>query len=234
MTATGPGFGNKMERHMTLRSAWIVALLLLLPAGLLADADRFKAAVEVLSDMAGSQDRGIPNDLIRQAQCLVIIPGVKKAAIGVGGQYGRGYITCRRPDASGWSAPAGVRVEGGSLGFQIGASATDVILVVRNQPGVDRLLSNKFTVGVDAAVAAGPVGRRASAETDATMRAEMLAYSHSRGLFAGISLQGATLRDDSDENTALYGSAISNREIVTGTVAVPAEAKAFMAAVSKY
>ncbi len=218
---------------MTLRRAGLLAAVLLVPVGLLADADRFKSAVEVLTDMAGSQDKGIPNDLIRQARCLVIVPGVKKAALGVGGHYGRGYITCRQ-DAGGWSAPAGVRIEGGSVGFQIGASATDVILIVRNQSGVDRLLSNKFTVGVDAAIAAGPVGRRASAETDATMRAEMLAYSHSRGVFAGIALQGATLRDDSDENRALYGSEKTNREIVTGTVAPPAEAKAFMATVAKY
>jgi lipid-binding SYLF domain-containing protein len=127
-----------------------------------------------------------------------------------------------------------VRVEGGSVGFQLGVSSTDVILVVRNQRGVDRLLSNQFTVGADAAVAAGPVGRRASAETDATMRAEILAYSHSRGVFAGIALQGATLRADMDENEDLYGSELSNREIVTGNRPVPAQAAAFMAEVRKY
>ena len=218
---------------MRLRRAAFLAAILLVPAGVLADAGRLKAAVEVLTDMAGSQDKGIPNDLIRQARCLVVVPGVKKAALGVGGQYGRGYITCRR-DAGGWSAPAAVRMEGGSVGFQIGAAAIDLLLVVRNQSGVDRLLSNKFTVGVDAAVAAGPVGRRASAETDATMRAEMLAYSHSRGVFAGIALNGTTLRGDADEDKALYGSEKTNREILTGTVKVPAEAEAFMAAVGKY
>jgi lipid-binding SYLF domain-containing protein len=214
--------------------SFILVTLVGAGAGAIADAERLQSALEVLTDMAGSQDRGIPNDLIQQARCLVIIPGVKKAALGFGGQYGRGYMTCRRPEGQGWSAPAGVRVEGGSVGFQIGASETDVILIVRNQPGVDRLLSSRFTVGVDAAVAAGPVGRRASAETDATMRAEILAYSHSRGVFAGIALQGATLRDDTDENQQLYGSAASNREIVTGNVAVPEDAKAFMAEVGKY
>jgi lipid-binding SYLF domain-containing protein len=218
----------KVMRVLTL---WLVVLL---PVTAWADAGRLKDAELVLADMAGSGDKGIPLDLISQAKCLVVIPGVKKAAIGLGGHYGRGYITCRKSDGKTWSAPGGVRVEGGSVGFQIGASETDVILVVRNERGADRLLASKFTVGVDAAVAAGPVGRRASAETDATMRAEILAYSHSRGAFAGIALQGATLRDDADENRALYGSPLTNREIVTGDRPAPTEAQAFMAAVSKY
>jgi lipid-binding SYLF domain-containing protein len=204
-----------------------------LPLVLRADADRLKEAEAVLADMAGSQDRGIPQDLIAQAKCIVVIPGVKKAAMVVGGQYGRGYISCRRDDTR-WSAPGGVRVEGGSVGFQIGGSETDVILIVRNQRGADRLLSNQFTVGADAAVAAGPIGRQASAQTDASMRAEMLAYSHSRGVFAGIALQGATLRDDSDENKALYGSAMANKDVVTGSVTVPAVAQDFMKALSRY
>jgi lipid-binding SYLF domain-containing protein len=183
--------------------------------------------------MAGSGDRGIPLDLIAQAKCIVLIPGVKKAALVVGGQYGRGYISCRRDDRK-WSAPGGVRVEGGSVGFQFGGSETDVILIVRNQRGADRLLSNRFTVGADAAVAAGPIGRQASAQTDASMRAEMLAYSHARGVFAGIALQGATLRDDADENKALYGSPLANKDIVTGNTPVPAGAQSFIAALSKY
>jgi lipid-binding SYLF domain-containing protein len=213
---------------------WLLFVALAVPAVVSADADRLKEAQAVLTDMATSGDRGIPTDLIASAKCLVVIPGVKKAALGIGGQYGRGYMTCRRPDGKSWSAPGAVRVEGGSVGFQIGASETDVVLVVRNQRGVDRLLSSKFTLGVDAAVAAGPVGRRASAETDATMRAEILAYSHSRGVFAGISLQGATLRDDGDENKSLYGSELSNKEIVTGDRKVPADAEGFMATVAKY
>jgi lipid-binding SYLF domain-containing protein len=225
-------------KEMTMKPLrlWMLfmAMTMAVPAGISADAGRLKDAQDVLTDMAGSGDRGIPMDLIASAKCLVVIPGVKKAALGFGGQYGRGYMTCRRPDGKTWSAPGGVRVEGGSVGFQIGASETDVVLVVRNQRGVDRLLSSKFTFGVDAAVAAGPVGRRASAETDATMRAEILAYSHSRGVFAGISLQGATLRDDGDENKSLYGSELSNKDIVTGDRKVPADAEGFMATVSKY
>lgn len=137
-------------------------------------------------------------------------------------------------DGAKWSAPAGVCIEGGSVGFQIGGSETDVVLIVRNQAGVDRLLSNQFTVGADAAVAAGPVGRQASAQTDATMRAEMLAYSHARGVFAGVALQGATLREDADENKELYGRPIGNREIVSGSIPVPPAATAFIAALSRY
>jgi lipid-binding SYLF domain-containing protein len=219
---------------------------LLLAAGALvgseairADDNRLRDAEAVLVDMAGSKDAGIPKDLIADAKCIVVVPGVKRAALVVGAQYGRGYMTCRRPvpappDGPAWSAPAGVRIEGGSFGFQIGGSETDVVLIVRNDRGVDRLLSNQFTIGADASVAAGPVGRQASAHTDATMRAEMLAYSHSRGVFAGIALQGATLRDDSDENRELYGSELSNREIVTGKLPIPSAAQAFIGVLTKY
>ena len=197
-----------------------------------ADADRLKDAALVLTEMAGAADNGIPQNLLGKAECVVIIPGVKKAALGVGGQYGRGYISCRT--ASGWSAPGGIRIEGGSVGFQIGGSDTDVILLVLNERGVDRLLSSKFTVGADAAVAAGPIGRQASAQTDATMTAEILAWSRSRGVFAGLSLQGSTLRADTSENKDLYGAEIANRDIVKGQHAAPAAAAELMAALAKY
>ena len=200
-----------------------------------ADDERLKTAAVVLQEMAESAGAGIPENLIAKAQCVVIIPGVKKIALGVGGQYGRGYINCRRTgENAGWSAPAGVRIEGGSVGLQIGGSETDVVLLVLNERGVDRLLSSRFTIGADAAVAAGPVGRQASAQTDATMMAEILAWSRSRGVFAGISLQGATLRDDGDENQELYGRELSNREIVTGSVAAPPSAAPLMQALAKY
>ncbi|MEO8481449.1 MAG: lipid-binding SYLF domain-containing protein [Acidobacteriota bacterium] len=197
-----------------------------------ADTDRLRDAALVLTEMAGAADTGIPQNLLGKAQCVVIIPGVKKAALGVGGQYGRGYISCRT--SAGWSAPGGVRIEGGSVGFQIGGSDTDVILLVLNERGVDRLLSSKFTVGADASVAAGPIGRSASAQTDATMMAEILAWSRSRGVFAGISLQGSTLREDTSENKDLYGAEISNKEIVKGTHAAPAPAADLMTALGKY
>ena len=210
----------------------LFSLSLVAPAVLRADADRLSDATAVLQEMAGTPDASIPKDLFAKAECVVIIPGVKKGAIGFGGQYGRGYMACRTK--GGWSAPSGMRIEGGSVGFQIGGSSTDVILLVMSGRGVDKLLSSKFTVGADAAVAAGPLGRQASAQTDATMHAEMLAWSRSRGVFAGVSLQGSTLRTDSDENKQLYGKDLSAREIVRGNVAAPAAARELMAALAKY
>jgi lipid-binding SYLF domain-containing protein len=196
------------------------------------DDERLKNAEQVLTDMAGSVDKGIPQSLLTKSRCVVVIPGVRRAAIGLGGQYGRGYMVCRK--AEGWSAPAGVRIEGGSIGFQLGGSETDVILLVMNQRGADRLLSSQFTIGAEAAVAAGPVGRQASAQTDATMMAEMLAWSRSRGIYAGISLQGSTLREDGGENKELYGSELSNRAIVTGDVKAPVAAAGLMKVLAKY
>lgn len=213
-------------------AALLCVLSAALPASAFGDDGRLKNAEEVLTEMAGSFDKGIPQSLLEKARCVVVVPGVKKAALGVGGQYGRGYIACRK--GKGWSAPGGVRIEGGSVGFQIGGSDTDVILLVMNDKGMDRLLSSQFTIGAEAAVAAGPVGRQASAQTDATLRAEMLAWSRSRGVYAGISLQGSTLRDDDSENRELYGSALSNRAIVTGDVKPTAAAAGLMKALSKY
>jgi len=198
----------------------------------LADAERLKDAELVLTEMAGTDDAGIPTSLLQKATCVVVVPSLKKVALGFGGQYGRGYMSCRRE--GGWSAPAGLRIEGGSFGLQIGASATDVIMLVMNARGRDKLLSNEFKVGADASVAAGPVGRQASAETDITMRAEMLAWSRSRGVFAGIALQGSTIRQDTGENKELYGKELTNKEIVTGKIAPPADAAGFMKALGKY
>lgn len=194
--------------------------------------DRLKDAEDVLVEMAGAGDAGIPTSLIQKARCVVVVPGLKKVALGFGGQYGKGYMSCRTE--SGWSAPASLKVEGGSFGLQIGASSTDVILLVMNERGVNRLLESQFKVGADAAVAAGPVGREASAQTDITMHAEMLAWSRSRGVYAGIALQGSTIRQDSDENKELYGREIGNKEIVAGKVAAPAAAAGFLKALSKY
>lgn len=199
---------------------------------LIADSERLKDAGLVLSEMAGMGDAGIPTSLIAKSRCIVIIPSLKKAAFVVGGQYGRGYMSCRK-DGS-WTGPAGIRVEGGSVGFQIGGAATDVVLLVMNERGVDKILGNEFKVGADASVAAGPIGREASAQTDLTMRAEMLAWSRARGVFAGVALQGSTLREDSGENKELYGRAVTNREIVTGQVAAPKVADDFLRALSKY
>lgn len=210
----------------------IALTVVLAVVSLAANTERLKDAELVLTEMAGAGDAGIPASLLAKAKCVVIVPSVKKLALGIGGQYGRGYMSCRR--AGGWSAPGGIRIEGGSVGLQIGGSSTDVILIVMNDRGVDRLLSSQFKLGADAAVAAGPVGREASAQTDVTMRAEMLAWSRSRGVFAGIALQGSTLRQDAGENKELYGREITNREIVNGKVAVPAAAQGFIKALRRY
>jgi SH3 domain-containing YSC84-like protein 1 len=178
-------------------------------------------------------DKGIPADLIKSAKCLVIIPAVKKAAMGIGGQYGKGYISCRKAEG-GWSAPGAISVKGGSAGLQIGGASTDVIMVVKNEKGAEKLLSSKFTVGADGSVAAGPVGREATAQTDATMSAQILSYSRAKGVFAGIALDGASLTTDDGENKALYGKEIDNKSIVMqNAVQPPAAAAPLMAALAK-
>jgi lipid-binding SYLF domain-containing protein len=158
---------------------------------------------------------------------------MKKAGFILGAKYGRGFAACRRSGGSGWGAPAAMRVEGGSLGFQIGASETDVVLLVMNDGGMRHLLSDKFTLGGEATVAAGPVGRDASAQTDAMMSAEMLSYSRSRGLFAGISLEGATLRPDEETNRELYGRDATNRGIIGGDFTTPVAARRFEKALNR-
>jgi len=189
-------------------------------------AARLDDAADVMTDMMKESDKGIPQDLLNKAHCVIIVPNLKKAGFVVGGKYGRGFVMCRQASGTGWSAPASIRIEGGSFGFQIGASEQDVLLLVMNDTGMKRLLGNKFTVGGEASAAAGPVGREATAQTDAAMRAEMLSYSRSRGLFAGISLQGATLRPDDDANAELYGTKdVTNKAILTGSVKTPAAAE---------
>jgi lipid-binding SYLF domain-containing protein len=186
--------------------------------------DRLDASADVIQQLMRTSDRGIPHDLLDKAKCVVVIPGMKKAGFIVGAKYGRGYAVCRRMGGMGWSAPAGMAMEGGSFGFQIGASEQDVVLLVMNDGGMKHLLSDKFTLGGDATVAAGPVGRDASAQTDALMHAEMLSYSRSRGVFAGIALTGATLHPDHDADRELYGHDMTTREILQGDVKAPADA----------
>ncbi len=208
-----------------------------LSAGLLFGAGdapkRLDAAADVLTEIMSTPDKGIPQDLLEKAECIVLVPGLKKGAFIVGAKYGKGFMLCRKAGA-GWSAPGSIRVEGGSVGFQIGGSETDVVLLVMNQGGAKKLLQSKFTVGADANAALGPVGRNSSAETDAQMHAEILTYSRSRGVFAGVSLQGATLRPDEDWNKELYGRAISNKDIVLGDTAPPAAASRLISLLNKY
>lgn len=194
---------------------------------------RLDASAIVLREVMGAPDKGIPQDLLAKAACVVIVPGVKKGAFIVGAKYGRGFIVCRKRGA-GWSAPAGVRIEGGSVGFQIGGSETDVVMLVMNESAIPKLLSSKFTIGADASATAGPVGRTASAATDVQMRAQLLTYSRARGLFAGISLEGATLRPDDDANKDLYGRQVSNADIVQGTIVPPAAAAGLLAELNRY
>ena len=189
--------------------------------------ERIGESAVVIREILGMPD-GLPKDLLNKADCLVIYPSVKKAAFVVGGSYGRGVIICRKGmDFSGpWSAPAMFALEGGSFGFQIGAQATDFVLLIMNESGANSVMSSKVKLGADASVAAGPVGRAASAETDVVLKAEILSYSRSKGLFAGVSLEGSTMRSDDGANKALYGKELSAREIVReGKVAPPASSK---------
>jgi len=187
--------------------------------------ERLDKAAAVFDEVMGISDKAIPQTLLDKSECVVLVPGLKKGAFIVGAKFGRGFISCRNAGGAGWSAPGAVRVEGGSFGFQIGGSETDVIMLVMNERGVERLLRSKFTLGGDASVAAGPVGRDASAQTDAMMTAEILTWSRSRGVFAGVSLQGATLRQDIDVNTDLYGKAYENAQIVKSGLGVPKRAR---------
>jgi len=186
--------------------------------------DRLSAAAEVIQDMTHEGDKGIPQDLMNRARCVVVVPNMKKAGFVFGAQYGRGFAVCRRAGGVGWSAPAAIRMEGGSFGLQIGGSESDAIILVMNEKGMNRLLTDKFTLGGDATVSAGPVGRDASAQTDAGLTAEMLSYSRSRGIFAGITLNGSTLRPDKEADHELYGHDVTNREILAGDFRPPAAA----------
>ena len=210
----------------------------ILSAGLLfggeTAATRLKTAGVVFTEIMGTPDKSIPQELLESSQCIVIVPGEKKAAFVVGASYGRGFMLCRHASGLGWSAPAGVKIEGGSVGFQIGGSETDVIMLVMNKRGAEKLLSSKFTLGADASVAAGPVGRTSSADTDAKLHAEILSYSRSRGAFAGVSLEGATLRPDEDANAELYGRKLTNEQIVTGKIKSPASGSKLTADLNKY
>ena len=182
---------------------------------------RLTESAAVFSEIMATPDKGIPEDLLANAHCIIIVPGLKSAAFIVGGKYGKGYASCRNASGPGWSAPATVRIEGGSVGFQIGGKTTDLIMLVMNARGKDKLLASKFTLGGEASVAGGPVGRTATAQTDAQMRAEILSWSRSQGVFAGVSLTGATLREDLDDNATLYGKRLENRQILTTGVRAP-------------
>jgi lipid-binding SYLF domain-containing protein len=196
-------------------------------------AKRLGEAASVFSEVMAAPDRGIPQDLLEKAHCIVIVPGLKTGAFILGGKYGKGYLSCRNKSGSGWSAPATIRIEGGSVGFQIGGSTTDLIMLVMSERGAEKLMSSKFTLGAEGSVAAGPVGRTATAQTDAQMHAEILSWSRSQGIFAGLALEGATLRQDLDDNATLYGKKLENRDIVTNGRRAPKSAATLMALLNR-
>jgi len=213
-----------------------VVLLFVVPAGAVDDkvADRLWEASKVVDELVKAADSDIPKDLLKKAECVAVIPGLKKAALGFGGQLGRGAVSCKRDGGKGpFGSPAMISITGGSFGFQIGGQETDVVMLFMTPDSLKHLLRDKVTLGVDASAAGGPKGREASAETNATMRAEILTYSRARGVFAGISLKGAVLRPDKDANTSLYNREVEAKELVdTGNVAIPEAAKKFVQSVS--
>lgn len=197
-------------------------------------AKRLNDAAIVFQEIMNTPDNAVPQELLEKAHCIVIVPDLKTAAFGVGGKYGKGHLSCRRESGAGWSAPGTVRIEGGSVGFQIGASSTDLIMLVMSERGADKLLASQFTLGAEGSVAAGPVGRTVTAQTDVQMRADILSWSRTQGLFAGVALEGATLREDLDDNAILYGKRLENREIVTKGVRAPKAAARLLELLNRY
>jgi lipid-binding SYLF domain-containing protein len=178
-------------------------------------------------------DKGIPEDLLDKAECVAIVPGLKKGGLGVGGRYGKGVVMCRSGNRQ-WSAPAFLRITGGSIGLQIGFEQIDLVMLVMNREGMNKLLGDKFTIGADASAAAGPVGRNTSAETNIRLDAQILSYSRAKGLFAGLTLNGAVVEQDKDDNRDFYGKPTDAKTILmSGTLPMPAEAKPLAAALSR-
>jgi lipid-binding SYLF domain-containing protein len=214
------------ERRI-VRQIMLTAVLAILTCATATAADRLANSATVMKEILGMPD-SIPKDLLDRAECVIVVPSVKKFAIGVGGSYGRGLMTCRGGQTfdGPWGAPTMIALEGGSIGFQLGGQATDYVLLVMNDRGADSILGSKIKLGGDASAAAGPKGRTAGASTDLAMRAEILTYSRSRGLFAGVSLEGSTLRPDGDANDEIYGKHVQPRDIVrNNAVSVPADAQ---------
>lgn len=194
---------------------------------------RLQRATDVFSEIMGTPDKGIPEELLDKAECVAIVPGLTKGAIGIGGKYGKGVVMCRSGHGA-WSAPSFLTIEGGSFGFQLGVTRIDLVMLIMNRHGMESLVSDKFTLGADASAAAGPVGRHAAADTDIKMNAEILTYSRAKGLFAGIALNGAVVKQDKDDNRDFYGHEIGAREILMGSeVPMPSEASSLAHALSR-
>lgn len=224
-----------MSKNLIITFVLALALLGTLPAVASDrddDAGRVQSATRVFNQIMSTPDKGIPQELLEKARCIAIIPGSMKFAFVLGGEYGRGLATCH--SVHGWSAPIFLAVEGGSVGYQIGGSSTDLVLLFMNDRALQHLLADKFKLGADASVAAGPVGRHASANTDIAMHAEILSYSRSRGIFAGVSLNGTVVHVDKSGNEAMYGANASRQEIIEGQVPVPVVAHPLLSEISRY
>jgi lipid-binding SYLF domain-containing protein len=194
--------------------------------------DRVQAAADVLNEIESAPDSGIPQEILSKAECVAVVPSMLKGGFIVGGKYGRGLASCRNP--KGWSAPAFFTIAGGSFGFQIGGQAVDLVMLIMNNDGMQRLLSSKVSLGADASVAAGPVGRHAEGNTDWKMRAQVLTYSRARGVFAGVSLNGAVMNQDKDSTREFYGHMVTFKALLTGEVEPPPDANSFLTTVAKW
>jgi SH3 domain-containing YSC84-like protein 1 len=224
-----------------MKTLWILALTVALSSFAFAGddqgkdskaVDRVQAAAEVLNEIQAAADKGIPQSILGHSECVAVVPSMLKGGFIFGGKYGRGLASCRTP--KGWSAPAFFRIEGGSFGLQIGGQAVDLVMLIMNEKGMQRLLTSQFTLGADASVAAGPVGREAEGDTDWKMRAEVLTYSRARGVFAGITLNGAVIRQDKDSTREFYGHMVTFKAALTGEVEPPPPASPFLSTLAKW
>jgi lipid-binding SYLF domain-containing protein len=225
-----------LSRASCVRLVVLILALLLVQVSWAEDrdklVDRVNSAGTVLQEIMAAPDSSIPDQILSSAQCVAVVPSLLKGGFIVGGSYGNGVASCRTP--KGWSAPAFFRVEGGSFGLQIGGQAVDLVMVIMNDKGMRDLLEAKFKLGADASVAAGPVGRLAEGSTDWKMRAEVLTYSRARGVFAGITLNGAVIRQDQDDTRDFYGRMVPYKTILTGAIDAPSDSRPFLGALNKY
>jgi lipid-binding SYLF domain-containing protein len=228
---------NEVDKQMLKRLLTVITLALLVTLSAVAsdredDVNRTHKAAQVFKEIMNAPDQGIPHDLLESAKCIAIIPGDVKFAFVFGGSYGRGLATCRTEH--GWSGPMFLAMDSGSVGYQIGGSSTDIVMLFMNDHALHSLLSDKFKLGADASVAAGPVGRNASAGTDVKLSAEILSYSRSKGVFAGVSLNGAVVQADKSGDEAMYGDNVDRHEILSGKVAVPESARPLLQEIGEY
>ena len=231
------------KRSLVLALACVTAASTLTLYAQSDEAERVKKAAQAFSEIMSAPEKGIPNTILEKAEAVAVIPGMLKGGLGIGGHHGKGILSVRNRDTKTWSTPGFLTVTGGSFGAQIGAEQVDLVLVVMNKAGIDNLLKNEFKIGGDASVAAGPVGRAAEASTDIALRAEILSYSRARGLFAGVTLNGSSIREDEDANQKFYGRAVRNAELVgskpaavgtAGKVSAPDAVASWHQVLSKY